>query len=434
MNEPQDIRQDLSAYLDGELSPPAAGRLDAAVRESPALADELGGLRATRAVLRGVGCARPGEGFAARVLAEAERRGLPAAVRRQGSAAGLWLGRLSAAAVLLLAAGLGVVVFAAVRRDGRPADPGRPEGTAVLLAEGTAEHETRGGRTLHGVSLAMGRPAGERRFGADARGKIAAKHAPRPPAKPTAAPTPTTDLPTVGMVAQAAPAPTRPAGSLAVAMKARLDRALDALCPAQAEVAVREVDVLVADLPAARRTVETALAGRQLSRRGRTAAKSKASCGDGVDSSGTAASAGFYELVWVGANEARYLVGGNAAQVGQVIRLLGRLPTDKESDALVEDLCAGGVQVVRSRPAPLPASRPRGATTKAAAKDNTFAYRIARIPRLRVPSQPAAPAAAAGPAPKDVRVLLITLRDRDANSVPVAELLRRAGDRRAPPK
>ena len=52
MNENEIIREQLSAYLDGELSDDDAGRVERAVEADKELAAELDGLRALRKLLR----------------------------------------------------------------------------------------------------------------------------------------------------------------------------------------------------------------------------------------------------------------------------------------------------------------------------------------------------------------------------------------------
>ena len=76
MSDKKDIREQLSGYLDGELGESETRRLAAALGEDPDLTAELEGLRATREVLRNLPRLRAGDDFAAKVLQEAERRGL----------------------------------------------------------------------------------------------------------------------------------------------------------------------------------------------------------------------------------------------------------------------------------------------------------------------------------------------------------------------
>jgi len=107
----EDIREQLSAYLDGELDAAVADRVEAAVAQRPDVADLLGELRRTRHVLRRLPPVGPEAGFCRRVMAEARRRGLLGDDGRRDSP---WPGRVAAAAVLLFAVGVGVVVSASL--------------------------------------------------------------------------------------------------------------------------------------------------------------------------------------------------------------------------------------------------------------------------------------------------------------------------------
>ena len=147
MSAERDIIEDLSAYLDGELPPADAHRVEARLARDQAAAKDLRGLRATRELLRAVPPARAPRGLTDAVLAEAHRRGLVGRTRERG----LWLGRFSAAAVLALAAGLGAIVLLATG-PARRSPP--PDELPVLLAAATDD-----GATSLGVRLSPG-PAG----------------------------------------------------------------------------------------------------------------------------------------------------------------------------------------------------------------------------------------------------------------------------------
>jgi len=127
----------VSAYLDGELEVAEAERVDAAAGADPDLAGLLGDLRDTRRMLRRLEPVGPEAGFSARVVAAARRRGLLGPQRRQDSP---WPGRVAAAAVLLLAASVGVITSASIWGS-RPADPSEP-GVALLAR---ASREGQGG-------------------------------------------------------------------------------------------------------------------------------------------------------------------------------------------------------------------------------------------------------------------------------------------------
>ena len=103
-----DISMDLSAYLDGELGPEAAGRVDRAATASSEVARRLHDLRRLRAILRAFEPVRPGSDFVARVIAEARRRGLMRRVVRQRRIAGAMRLASAAAAAMLVATIAGV--------------------------------------------------------------------------------------------------------------------------------------------------------------------------------------------------------------------------------------------------------------------------------------------------------------------------------------
>ena len=112
MSDIENISEQLSAYLDGELTRSEARRVAAALAENPELTAELEELRKTRSFLRDLPRRCAGDDFAAKVLQEANSRGLVgrpgAAVRRRGPAR--WLRYCAAAAIVLVALGTGVVV------------------------------------------------------------------------------------------------------------------------------------------------------------------------------------------------------------------------------------------------------------------------------------------------------------------------------------
>lgn len=112
MDEKETIRQMLSAYLDGELSQPDAQRVEQAVLADPALTADLAALRATRELVHQLPREHAPEDFVSRVLAGAERRRLTDAgseiVQRRPPFR--WVRHLAAAAVFLIAAGIGTVI------------------------------------------------------------------------------------------------------------------------------------------------------------------------------------------------------------------------------------------------------------------------------------------------------------------------------------
>lgn len=110
---PLDVR--IEAYLDGDLDPAEAARLEAAIASDPALLDELEMARAVRQTLRGMSSEAPPPDLVPGVLAVARRE-----------ARSEWLGRLRDGFRIAFLAdwrpalamtALAVVVFAAVLVD-----------------------------------------------------------------------------------------------------------------------------------------------------------------------------------------------------------------------------------------------------------------------------------------------------------------------------
>lgn len=110
MNEREHILADLSAYLDGELSPPQAARVEQALQTDASLAKELAGLRRTREMVRALPRVKPGEDFVSSVLEKAERVHLVTSGDAPARASFPFLRWVGAAAVLLLAIGVGATV------------------------------------------------------------------------------------------------------------------------------------------------------------------------------------------------------------------------------------------------------------------------------------------------------------------------------------
>ena len=122
MKKNEHISEQLSAYLDGQLDDAQKQAVEAALAHDEALARELEALRATQRLLRSLPQSKAPEDFVAGVLAQAERLHLtgmqaPAASRSAGS-----LRWLATAAVLALAACIGVVTFLALSNDGQSTD------------------------------------------------------------------------------------------------------------------------------------------------------------------------------------------------------------------------------------------------------------------------------------------------------------------------
>jgi len=112
--------QDLSAWLDGELSGPEARRVVQAVEADPALRAEADALAAVRRAVRELPRQKAPDDFVARVLAEAERTRLfqPRQAEQKPGLFG-WVRYAAAAAVLLVAVGAGFVIFQTLRHPPR---------------------------------------------------------------------------------------------------------------------------------------------------------------------------------------------------------------------------------------------------------------------------------------------------------------------------
>jgi len=126
-----DISVEFSAYLDGQLTPEAARRVDRAAAESPDVARGLHDLRRVRSMLRAIKPVSPAPDFVARVLAEARRRGLMRRVVRQRMLQGVIRLASAAAAVMLVAVVAGVAVQGLMNRSG----PSGPQGTRAGAGE-----------------------------------------------------------------------------------------------------------------------------------------------------------------------------------------------------------------------------------------------------------------------------------------------------------
>jgi len=110
MAEEDTTSQDLSAYLDGELSEADAGRVGAALESSGALRQDLAELRALRQLMLAQPVYRAGSELTARIVAAAEQLQARGELSGVSSSVLRWARRLAVAAVIMIATGAGVMV------------------------------------------------------------------------------------------------------------------------------------------------------------------------------------------------------------------------------------------------------------------------------------------------------------------------------------
>ena len=112
MSEDRDnIKELLSAYIDGEVTPEQSLAVEQAVARDPELALELHELTATRRLVTGLSRERAPRGFVRKVMARAERKHLLGDHHAGGAfAAARWI-TLAVAAVVLLTAGIGIIAI-----------------------------------------------------------------------------------------------------------------------------------------------------------------------------------------------------------------------------------------------------------------------------------------------------------------------------------
>ncbi len=176
MNAKENIREQLSAYLDGELDAAQAKLVEQTLANDAELAEELEALRATRELLRSTPQTKAPEGFVDRVLAEVEHRGQGAASAKASGGAGRWLRVAGVAAMLVAAVGLGVVVSQQFM-----VPPASEPGQQIASLEETEPHET--------LETEGSRSSGRATSSEPLRGKGGAVSGDKPaPPPPTASP------------------------------------------------------------------------------------------------------------------------------------------------------------------------------------------------------------------------------------------------------
>jgi hypothetical protein len=122
-DERDNIREQLSAYFDGELSAAEMRRVEAAVEADEELRAELDQLRRVRELVGSLPPAEAPGGFVERVVGRAERDRLirPDEPSREGGGALRWVRVLATAAVLAVAAGAGIVLMSTLLTTPPPA-------------------------------------------------------------------------------------------------------------------------------------------------------------------------------------------------------------------------------------------------------------------------------------------------------------------------
>lgn len=127
MNKREDIPDQLSAYLDGELSPDEARRVEQALRKDEGLARELSRLAAVRNLVRRLPRERAGDEFVSRVMARVERANLVAEplAGREPVVMG-WGRHLATASLVLIALSIGAVIAMTVWKTPYIGSPGNP--------------------------------------------------------------------------------------------------------------------------------------------------------------------------------------------------------------------------------------------------------------------------------------------------------------------
>jgi hypothetical protein len=154
MNEHDKILADLSAYLDGELTPAQAQRVEQALAKDPQAARELSALRRTRELVRGLPRVSPSADFVAGVLAKAERTSLVGAEAEPAGGAFPYFRWVAAAAVLLVAVGVGIAVSVMLYTTPADRTPGVPIASGPRSEKGL---DSAGSAAPHGLPPGAGR-------------------------------------------------------------------------------------------------------------------------------------------------------------------------------------------------------------------------------------------------------------------------------------
>jgi len=145
MTDRQKILDQLSAYLDGELTPGEIKKVEQLLAEDAQVASELRKLQAVREMVADLPRWHAGEDFVSMVLAQVERRDLIGSGAHEHSPLpGRWVRWLAVAAVLLVAVGIGSVMVALLNPPTWPeklaeTDRPRARGQIARTTDGFAE-------------------------------------------------------------------------------------------------------------------------------------------------------------------------------------------------------------------------------------------------------------------------------------------------------
>lgn len=404
MDEQRDIREELSAYLDGELRAAPAQRVAVAARAEAALAEELAGLRATRNLLRCLPPVRLDAGFTARVLAEAQRRGLLPTRRAR---TGLWVGRAAAAAVLLLAACVGGIVLSTVsgRRPESPLADGAGGPVVLARAERSLEEADLAGRRGSTSGHAGGAPTGPGSRGGPASVLDAAAATPK-------------------CGKGVAPAPGSGTGSRAdrsnydvalASLKNELAKRFGHVAGTRQHALVQEIDLPVRDLVAARQQVVAVLARAEVPPLGVLEAHPEARVRAAAGQPAPTDWLRFYHEGPADPRSFLYVVVDTNESLAQVSQAVRELRASWQEAAPSKRLLLGGDALHRSTAPALPRTPAPSPARPPTTQQQQQPYHVAQIRRLPDEKEPSsAPAArpATAPARAIPALLIITVHLR----------------------
>jgi hypothetical protein len=197
---PDDLQERIAAYIDGELSPAEAARLEVFLANTdPALADQVIGMLADRHHLRALGRpAAPGD-LSARIMEQIERATLLHDVEHIAPPRPWWQSRgLAAAAIALVIGGFGYVLLTAVvgpanKEWGRRAAPPGPVADARTRDREAGEFDRAASTVTNDPPAAMAAAAAEEVATLPDAGPQIAKGGPPAPSAVPAAPVTTGD-------------------------------------------------------------------------------------------------------------------------------------------------------------------------------------------------------------------------------------------------